>query len=237
MRHLLHPLPGDAARVPASPAVRHRLSRVLRLAEGTSLTLCDGLGGTQPVRWADAGFAPTGPVMHHPALQPYFHVAAGVLKGERFEWLVEKASELGVDVLTPLLLDHAVVKVTDRADKQAKWQVIADSALEQCGRTWRMTVALPQTLEEWTRGGGGYFADETGGPLWSEVVRQPGAHGWRVALGVEGGWSGRERQLLADRNYAPVSLGPLVLRAETATLAVAAVARAAAMADGTAPTP
>ena len=227
MRHLLHPLPGETTLTPDS-ATRHRLRRVLRLDDGAALTLCDGHGQTQAVRWRQETLTPDGPVIQHPALQPHLHVAPGVLKGERFDWLIEKASELGVDVLTPLLLDHAVVKVADRQEKQARWQVTADSALEQCGRTWRMTVALPQTLDAWlaAQTEPGHFADETGGASWNAIVQEPAPPGWRIALGVEGGWSTRERQVLAARGWTPVSIGPLVLRAETATLAVAAVARA-----------
>ena len=224
MRHLLHPLPGLAATVPAESAVRHRLKRVLRLSDGAPLTLCDGAHQTQDVTWQGDHFAATGPVVSHPAIRPVLEVAAGVIKGERQDFLVEKLAELGVDVLVPLLLDHGVVRVQDRADKQARWQALADSALEQCGRTWRMQVALPTTLDTWLPGPPTHFADELGGAAWRDVVAEPVAV-LRVALGPEGGWSARERSLLAEHGARGISVGPLVLRAETAGLAVAAIAR------------
>lgn len=225
MRHLLHPLPEQAEIAIDSP-INHRLKRVLRLQVGQALTLCDGRGCTQEVRWQDKLFVPIAEVKKHLQLVPELHLAPGVLKGERQDWLVEKASELGVDVLTPLLLDHGVVRVHDRAEKQARWQAIADGALEQCGRTWRMVVAPPMPLAEWLTGNDGFFADETGGSLWQDLVRERQKTPWRVTLGVEGGWSEKERALLKSRNYRAISVGPLVLRAETAALAVAAIARA-----------
>lgn len=228
MRHLLHPLPGDLPTLAVDSGVRHRLKRVLRLADGAPLTLCDGAHRTQPVAWHGDHFVPTGVVQTHEALKSSLHLAAGVLKGERQDWLVEKAAELGVDMFVPLLLDHGVVRVHDHAEKQARWQAIADGALEQCGRTWRMQVALPTTLGVWLPGDPCCFADEIGGTSWRGITAQPGAHLWRVAVGPEGGWSAKERALFLQHGASGISLGPLVLRAETAGLAVAAIARSPA---------
>ncbi len=228
MRHLLHPLPHELPTIAVDSAVRHRLKRVLRLEDGAPLTLCDGAHRTQPVTWHGDLFAPTGPVQVHEALQPRLHLAAGVLKGERQDWLVEKAAELGVDEFVPLLLDHGVVRVHDRAEKQARWQAIADGALEQCGRTWRMHVVLPATLSEWLPGTSSHFADEMGGASWRAITAQIDVPVLRVAVGPEGGWSAKERALFHQFKAQGISLGPLVLRAETAGLTVAAIARSPA---------
>jgi 16S rRNA (uracil1498-N3)-methyltransferase len=228
VRHLLHPLPGELVHITAETQVRHRLKRVLRLDDGAPLVLCDGAHRTQPVTWHGDRFEPAGPVELHPGLAPELHLAAGVLKGERQDWLVEKAAELGVDVFVPLLLDHGVVRVQDRADKQARWQAIADGALEQCGRTWRMQVALPTTLEAWLPGPQAYFADETGGASWQTITAQSRVGALRIAVGPEGGWSAHERNLFSTFKVIGVTIGPLVLRAETAGLTVAAIARSQA---------
>ena len=228
MRHLLHPLPGELGPIAAQTQVRHRLKRVLRLDDGARLVLCDGAHSTQEVTWHGDRFEPAGAVQVQVGLAPELHLAAGVLKGERQDWLVEKAAELGVDVFVPLLLDHGVVRVQDRADKQARWQAIADGALEQCGRTWRMQVALPTTLEAWLPGTPAHFADETGGASWRAITQQMHKDALRIAVGPEGGWSQHERTLFSDFKAVGVSIGPLVLRAETAGLAVAAIARSPA---------
>ena len=225
MRHLLHALPGENAHLIADANVRHRLKRVLRLDDGAPLVLCDGDHCTQPVSWHGDRFVPTGAVQVHPGIEPQLHLAAGVLKGERQDWLVEKAAELGVDVFVPLLLDHGVVRALDRTDKRERWQAIADGALEQCGRTWRMQVALPMTLADWLPGPPVHFADETGGASWKALTAQVRREPWRVAVGPEGGWSQSERTLLQQFSAIAITLGPLVLRAETAGLAVAAIAR------------
>lgn len=225
MRHLLHALPDASGEIVVAASVRHRLKRVLRLDDGAPLTLCDGAHRTQAVTWHGDRFAAVAPPQTHPAIQPELWLAAGVLKGERQDWLVEKAAELGVDVFVPLLLDHGVVKVHDHGDKQARWQAIADGALEQCGRTWQMRVTLPQTLDAWLVEAPGCFADELGGVPWRDVTAEPTVAAWRVAVGPEGGWSARERALFAAKGSRGISLGPLVLRAETAGLTVAAIAR------------
>ncbi len=225
MRHLLHPLPDNDAEIAVDNAVRHRLKRVLRLDDGAPLLLCDGAFRTQAVTWHGDRFVAVAPALVHASVEPQLHLAAGVLKGERQDWLVEKAAELGVDEFVPLLLDHGVVRVHDRADKQARWQAIADGALEQCGRTWRMRVVLPMTLSEWLPGPRCYFADETGGASWRGVTATHDVLPWRVAVCPEGGWSAKERTLFGNFQTQAISLGPLVLRAETAGLTVAAIAR------------
>ncbi len=225
MRHLLHALPGESAEIVVDAAVRHRLKRVLRLNDGEALILCDGAYHTQDVTWHGDRFVATAAPQTHAPLKTQLHVAAGVLKGERQEWLIEKSAELGVDVFVPLQLDHGVVRVHDGADKQARWQAIADGALEQCGRTWRMQVTLPMTLAQWLPGTRAWFADETGGACWTTVTSQPTDLPWRIALGPEGGWSAKERGLLHQHGADAISLGPLVLRAETAGLVAAAIVR------------
>ena len=190
--------------------------------------MCDGRSQTQAVVWLGDAFSATAPVLAHGRPLPTLVLGAGLIKGERQDWLIEKASELGVDAFVPLTLDHCVVRLRAATEKQARWQAIADSALEQCGRTWQMAVAPAQTLASWLAAGAGWFADETGGQPWAGLAAAPRGAPLRVALGPEGGWSSGERALLASAGAQAISVGPLVLRAETAALAVAAIARCVA---------
>ncbi|MSP90430.1 MAG: 16S rRNA (uracil(1498)-N(3))-methyltransferase [Myxococcales bacterium] len=227
--HLLHALPGTELRV-AAASIRHRLGRVLRLDAGAALVLCDGQGGTQPVRWTGHGFEPTGPVETAPAPDPQIALGVALLKGPRFDWMVEKATECGAARLTPLLLDHGVVRERAGAERAQRWQALADAATEQCGRRYRALVAAPTTLESWLaeQGPGDVLVcDERPGgqPLHVAAAGRSG----RIALlvGPEGALSESERCRVADLVH--VTLGPHVLRAETAAIAAVAIVRIASI--------
>jgi 16S rRNA (uracil1498-N3)-methyltransferase len=140
------------------------------------------------------------------------------------DWLVEKATELGVASIQPLATAHGVLRLAgERAEKKrAHWEAIAVAACEQCGRN-RVPVIHPvQPFPGWL--------DTQGGPAVrlvlslaegtrSLVATAPGEQGVTVLSGPEGGLSGSEEQQAIARGFAPVTLGTRVLRAETAALA------------------
>ncbi len=153
-----------------------------------------------------------------------------ILKGDAMSWVLEKAVELGVAEVVPVLAEHCVVKL-DRKGPEAfmdRWQKIADQALKQCGRTERMTVSAPRTPAELVRDTPAQHVrvwfdegDRERTPFLGDWLRQnePSvreAGAIRILTGPEGGWSDRERQILREVNR--LSLGPQVLRAETAAL-------------------
>lgn len=238
MRHLLLPLPAPLAPFFPDANVTHRLRRVLRLQDGDQLRLCDGLGQSVQAGWQQGQLVPMPETaLHQPAALRPLTLAVGVLKGERMDWLVEKAAELGVDVLQPLLLQHCVVRLQgrDRTDKQARWQGLADAALEQCGRLHRMQVAEPQTLAQWLATPVHqvlWLADERPGavPAARSPLPAPGA-GLAAVIGPEGGLAEAERGQLLARGATPVALSGNVLRAETAALAAAVIATGRLAAD------
>lgn len=238
MRHLLLPLPAPLAPFAPDTNVAHRLRRVLRLQEGDTLRLCDGLGQAVQAVWQQGQLVPKPETaLRLPAGPCAVTLAVGVIKGERMDWLVEKAAELGVDVLQPLLLQHCVVRLQgrDRTDKQARWQGLADAALEQCGRLHRMQVAVPQTLEQWLATPVHqvlWLADERPGavPAAQAPLPSPGG-GLAAVIGPEGGLAEAERAQLLVRGATPVALSANVLRAETAALAAAVIAAGRLTAD------
>jgi len=157
------------------------------------------------------------------------HLAVGMPANERMDWLVEKATELGVASIQPLMTERTVLRLKgERAEKKtAHWQAVAVAACEQCGGN-RVPVVHPvRTLDEWQRA-----------PSWPEgtwrgiLSLAPGSQPWRPAvpatgvlglvLGPEGGFSPGEEQALLEQGFAPLTFGPRVLRSETAALAALA---------------
>jgi len=145
---------------------------------------------------------------------------------ERMDWLVEKATELGVASIQPLATAHGVLRLAgERAEKKrAHWEAIAVAACEQCGRN-RVPVIHPvQPFAGWLETQGGpavrlvlSFAEGT--RSLADMATGEQQQGVTVLSGPEGGLSAGEEQQAIARGFAPVTLGTRVLRAETAALA------------------
>ena len=174
------------------------------------------------------------------------HLLAGITANERMDWLVEKATELGVASITPLVAERSVLKLRgERADKKiAHWQAVAVAACEQCGRNRVPVVHAAVDLAGWVRAHAA--AAPTTSPSTSPPTSPEAAQRLLLSLragtsplhtaaaadggpqpvwflsGPEGGLSGTEEDLALQHGFAPVTLGPRVLRAETAPLAALA---------------
>ncbi|MBI5610853.1 MAG: 16S rRNA (uracil(1498)-N(3))-methyltransferase [Deltaproteobacteria bacterium] len=244
MRQLLVPfgeIVGDRLPVPAE--VRHRLDRVLRLAPGTALTLADGAGRRVQVRYHQEFFAVERREPTQPPPAVAVTLAAGLIKGDRWDWLVEKAAELGVDTLVPLACEHSVVRIDPgkAADKQARWQSIAQEAFEQCGRAHLCRVTAPMTVAQFVERCGGELRSQIAAFTCDEAMPALGlqravqqalaaSQGIRqlvAVVGPEGGLSTTEWQCLDSAGFERVCLSRAVLRAETAGLAAALIVREA----------
>lgn len=219
--------PGLSLALPPGPA-RH--VQVLRLQPGDALTLFDGRGGEYTARVGQMGRSVVQvQVESHQAIEreaaAQVHLAVGMPANERMDWLVEKAAELGVASLQPLLAERSVLRLLgERAQKkQAHWQGIAIAACEQCGRNRVPAVHPVQPLLPWleTRPRPGLVLSLRAGaqPL-ADRALQPQA---MFLSGPEGGLSPAEEEAAAASGWQPVTLGPRVLRAETAPLAALAL--------------
>ena len=164
------------------------------------------------------------------------HLLAGITANERMDWLVEKATELGVASITPLVAERSVLKLKgERAEKKiAHWQAVAVAACEQCGRNRVPVVHAAIDLAGWLRSPGqGLTSPETrdtpqrlllslrAGTAPLHTAAGPDGHVVFLS-GPEGGLSSTEEDLALQHSFAPVTLGPRVLRAETAPLAALA---------------
>ena len=220
---------GETFALPAGPA-RH--VQVLRLQPGAALTLFNGEGGEWDATVTQMGRSDVSVQLgaHTDVdreLRLHVTLALGMPANERMDAVVEKATELGVSVIQPLMCERSVLRLNaERAEKKvAHWQAVALSACEQSGRTRVPQVAEVRSLTQWLQ-----QLAPLASVRWMLSLRdaQPVAAMLSPAervlclSGPEGGLSPGEEAAARESGFAPVSLGPRVLRADTAPLAMLA---------------
>jgi 16S rRNA (uracil1498-N3)-methyltransferase len=213
------------------PAGAARHVQVLRMQPGDVITLFNGEGGEFDATVTRMGRSDVEVEVgtHRPVEREAaraVHLLAGITANDRMDWLVEKATELGVASITPLVAERSVLKLKgERADKKlAHWQGVAVAAAEQCGRNRVPAVHAAVTLNEWLRkalpGERWVLSLSEGTRSLSEMAVTGSV---TVLSGPEGGLSPAEEAAALSAGFSPVTLGQRVLRAETAPLAVLAV--------------
>ena len=213
----------------------HYIGRALRLRVGDSLTVFNAESGEFAATVASIGNAgahlPVGEPLNTNTESPLkIHLVQGVSRGDRMDIVVQKSTELGVKRITPVLTEYGVVRLDgDRAEKRrAHWQKIAQGACEQSGRVRPPLIDLPLPLKTW-------FGGKTGDAD-VDLVLRPGAATAMTTLsapttkvclliGPEGGFSDVEYEDAGISGFLPMSLGPRVLRTETAAIAAVSVAQ------------
>jgi 16S rRNA (uracil1498-N3)-methyltransferase len=223
--------PGLRLALPPGPA-RH--VQVLRMQPGDALRLFDGRGGEYEARVEQMGRSDVRvEVQAHHAIEcearVAVHLAIGMPANERMDWLVEKATELGVASIQPLLAERSVLRLAgERAEKkQAHWQGIAVAACEQSGRNRVPAVHAVRPLAAWLAGQAqaGVVLSLRPGTQAVAALAGAGAGAGEFTLlsGPEGGLSTAEEDAAIARGWQPANLGGRVLRAETAPLAALAL--------------
>jgi len=239
MARFFCPLPLVSGQVVDLPPTAARHVQVLRMQPGHTLTLFNGEGGEFSAEVQHMGRSDVRVVVGEhrdveceAAIQ--VHLAVGMPANERMDWLVEKATELGVHRITPLMTERSVIRLTgERAEKkQAHWQAVAASASEQCGRNRVPVIDMPVRLDVWL-GCQTAQADVVLGVLSLHASTQPlhalrdGAAGssksWVLLNGPEGGLTDAEDAAARAKGFLALSLGERVLRAETAALGALAL--------------
>jgi 16S rRNA (uracil1498-N3)-methyltransferase len=212
---------GEGARVELDGSQANYLGNVLRLKEGAELLAFDGSSGEWLARIAEARKKRMTLAVERRTREaetvPDVWLAFAPVKRAQTDWLVEKATELGAARLIPVMTQRTVAERV----KLERLEAIAIEAAEQCGRTVLPQIAEPvqlrQLLDERDSGRTLYFADEGGGEPPAVSLRPRPA---LILTGPEGGFTDDERAAVrASENAVPVSLGPRILRAETAALA------------------
>lgn len=229
--HVQHVTPGPLL---LDAVQTHHLRDVLRLTVGDSVEVFDDIGRTAVARIA----ASDGPSIVldvadvRQLAQPPLNwtIASAVPKGNRADWMVEKLSEIGAAGFVPLAAERSVV-LPEGEGKRHRWQRLATESAKQSHRCGVMSIGELMSTEA--------FLAATPAPTWYfstapqaisviEAAGQLSPHTRSIALliGPEGGWTQREIERFAEAGATAVSLGPTVLRIETAAVAVAALVAA-----------
>lgn len=238
------PLSGESAGavVPLAATTAHHLRRVLRRADGSALTITDGIGASAPAELVADGARLVAAPRTSPRILPRLVLAQSLAKGRRADDAVRTACELGVDRIVPVIAERTQGRPDERAAAVVveRWQALAVSALEQSRGVHLAQVASTRTTAELASGTDG--ADTSTPARMVRIMTVPGAEPlpdvlgralaphvpvgelW-VAVGPEGGWSASEIDVLIGSGWSAAGLGPTVLRTEHAgPVAVAVVA-------------
>ena len=209
----------------------NHVRRVLRLGVGAAVSLFDGTGGEYAARiesvHRDSVIVEVGahaPIERESPLD--LTLAQGISRGERMDWVIQKATELGVRRIVPLITLRSVVRLDARQAqrKLQHWRGISIAACEQCGRNRLPQIAVPLEL-------GAFLADEASAATQRLVLALAGSARIReldrldritLLVGPEGGLAEEEQSAAIGRGYLSVQLGPRVLRTETAAVAALA---------------
>ena len=220
-------LEGDRARY---------LGRVLRLRVGDEIILFDGTGpewtATITAMTKTSATLSLGELLESAMESPLkVHLVQGISRGERMDFVVQKATELGVKRISPVLTEYGVVKLDEKraAKRREHWEGVAASACEQCGRTRLPLIDMPLPLKHWF----GARPDDADvdlilAPGAATPLAQVPAPQTKICLliGPEGGFSQTEYEDAEVAGFKAVSLGPRILRTETAAAAALAVIQA-----------
>lgn len=221
---------------PLQPGQRHSLqgsainhvTRVLRLRSGDTLTVFDGSGGEFPATIEDVRrdtvsvlLGAHAPVERESPLP--LTLVQGISRGERMDWVVQKATELGVATIVPVFTERSVVQLDARQalKKVQHWRSIAVGACEQSGRNRLPVIAAPVPVAQ--------FLEQLEPAAQVRLLLSPRAHqrltavraaerGALVLIGPEGGLSDNEQESAQTHGFIPVMLGPRILRTETAAV-------------------
>ena len=232
--HVDLPLQAGAEVVLPEDVAAHLL-RVLRLQVGDACVLFNGDGHDYNARITSIGkrearaqITAARRVDNESPLR--ITLLQGIARGEKMDWILQKATELGVARILPVTSERSEVKLdAQRADKRlAHWRGIVVAACEQSGRAVLPEVAPPQSLAQAAglRDGRGFILDPCAEASLSSIRDAP-LNACTIAIGPEGGWSPRDREQLVAAGYEGLRLGPRVLRTETAGIAAIAALQAA----------
>lgn len=212
------------------PEAAHHASRVLRLRVGDAVQIFDGLGNALDAtinsisgKHVHLGNLQTCMVQQQ-AGELQIVLAQSMCSSEKMDWVIQKATELGATEIVPIQAQRSVAKLTGaRAEKRAQhWQNVIVSACEQCGRNDLPRILPPVAMAEWLQAmraqNGSKFILMPGGACALKAQAKPKE---RVTLliGPEGGFTTDEANVAQQVGFAPILLGPRVLRTETAAIA------------------
>ncbi|HQU15787.1 MAG: 16S rRNA (uracil(1498)-N(3))-methyltransferase [Chromatiales bacterium 21-64-14] len=216
--------------VELDPSAARHTTRVLRLRPGAELILFNGDGSEyhaeltgDPKRGGCARIIAA--VERHNESPLAITLGQGIARGERMDYIVQKAVELGVACIVPLITERTVVRLEGarREQRRSHWQRIVESACEQCGRTRLPQLLDPMPLDQWipeVPAGNRWYLDPDAPAGFAQLPRP--VDGVVLVIGPEGGFSPDEKDTVRKAGFRGTRMGPRILRTETATLAALA---------------
>lgn len=214
----------------------HHLRDSLRLHPGDSLTLNDGCGSRYHVEvthvTSQAIDSRIIEQQTEPARKtPSIVLGQALIKGDKMDWAIQKATELGVETIVPLHSTHSVIKLNPErlGHQRSRWERIARDAAQQSERWTIPTIADPMDLADICRHYAaapvkGILAERSSGPSLATIpLPQDHQHPIVLLVGPEGGWAPEEHRLALQQGFLRLTLGPRILRAETAAIAALSI--------------
>src|SRR5215470_393948 len=214
----------------------HHLTRVLRLSEGALVFVFDGEGAEYECEVARVAKREVelnvlrrldGAVESPLRLT----LAQALIKGDKFDWVIQKATELGVTRIVPLVTDHSDIKrAEERAEQRLqRWRRISLEALKQCGRRRLVEICEPAPFDDFcgsvVDSASLIFSEHGGGSLREVSAKLQDVDQLSLCVASEGGWSERELLKAESSGFTPVSLGSRILRTETAAIVAVTLAQ------------
>ncbi len=209
---------------------RH-ISMVLRLKPGTLIALFDGNGMVYQAEITAVNKTTVETKilasLCHQAAPPFLSVAQALIKGNKMDLIIQKATELGITAILPTISQHCDIKSTS-ASQINRWQRIAHESCKQCGRPTPMlchaAVPLPQLFAQAEEFSSKIiFWEDEGTRTLNDIHGLQSAERILLLIGPEGGFSKQEAASAISHGFSPASLGPRILRAETASIAAMAI--------------
>lgn len=216
--------------VPLADDESHHLRNVLRMGIGDVVELFDGQGAIYTAEIKTISPEVRLEILSRetvPLSMPALHVAQGILQGKKMDFLIQKASELGIASVQPFQSQHASLR-NPSTNKINRWQKIAFEASKQCRRPQPMTVKPVIDLEDLINSATDYALKIV---LWEQEKKQnlqdlpsiPSLESVLILIGPEGGFAHEEIKKCHDAGFTSIGLGSLILRAETASISAMAI--------------
>lgn len=215
-------------------AEAHHARRVLRLSSGDGIILFDGTGKRYKARLEEISASRAAATILEEQMDPSppvrLQLGQALLKGQKMDFVLQKATELGLDAVWPFSSEHGIDKTTRDKAKNERWQRIVLEACKQCDRSMPPEIHPGRSLAQLLADPPPcdlkliFWEQETEQDLADLLAAQPKTIGSAIFLvGPEGGFAPREVAAAQEKGFQPVSLGPRLLRAETASLAAIAI--------------
>ena len=218
-----------------SPDETHHLARVLRLRPGDEAFVFDGRGreyrcAFQTIKNNQAKLEIIETLADEVESPIHLTLAQSLAKGEKFDLVIQKATELGASCVIPLVTEHADVKLSDEKSgkRTERWRRISLEALKQCGRRRLVEIKPPLALRDFLESSASagtllVFSERGGISITTALAGAIDKKNVTAIIGPEGGWSADELALFDERGAISITLGPRTLRTETAAIVAMAL--------------